>query len=339
MPSVPVELIDRAQLGPVLLLGPRQRLLLEQGDEPLLGDGRVPAPVLAVDAARQVDRLEHLGRERDHLALPQDEDAVAAQGVVETGQHPLLQRGVQIDEDIPAEQEVQPGDRRIGNEVVDAEHHRSPDLLPHRPAARLLHEPVLQRLLGEGLHLLPRVDAVAGIGHRLLVRVGPEHLHFLVLERGAHHLRQQDGDREGLLAGGTPRAPDPQVVPGALFGEKLGQHLARELLPHLLVAEEAGDLDQHRADQGPELRRLALEQGGVLRHGLAAPVRHAALDPASQGRTLVVAEVEIPRAADAFEDLLDRRLFRVGSIATVALRRHSGGCSSTPRREPGSSPG
>src|SRR2546422_2472091 len=123
---------------------------------------------------------------------------------METGEHALLQCPVEIDEDVAAEQQVEPGDGSVRDQVVHPEYHRAPDLLSHAPARRVLDEPGLEDSGGNGFHLLARVHSVSRERDRLLVHVGPEDLHLLVLEGGSHRLRQQDADGERLLAGRGP---------------------------------------------------------------------------------------------------------------------------------------
>jgi hypothetical protein len=53
--------------------------------------------------------------EGDQLGLAQHQQAVGPHGVVEAGEHLLLQVAVEIDEDVSAQQQVQPGDGGVGD--------------------------------------------------------------------------------------------------------------------------------------------------------------------------------------------------------------------------------
>ena len=317
-----MELLDGARSRAIFFHVSRHRLLLQQRDQPFLRHRRVAPSVLAVDAVLKVDWVEDLPSERDQLALAQQQKAVAAKRVMEAGQHPLLEGRVEIDEDVAANEQVESGDGRVGDEVVDAEHDRAADVLADAPTRGFLHEPGLEEIGRQRFDLLPRVDAAPREAHGLLVRIGAEDLHFLILEGRSHRRRQQDGDRKRLLASGTSRAPDADLFASAFFREHLGNHLAREQIPRLLIAKEPRDLDQHRREQGLQLAGVVLDQRKVLRRRPAPPVRHAPLDAAAQRGPLVIAEVEFARLVDALDDLFDRLVGGARTAVALGLDGH-----------------
>jgi hypothetical protein len=280
-------------------------LLLEQAHQPLLRERVVAPPVPPVDAPRQVDRVVDARRERDQLGLAEHQDAVRPQRIVEPGKHPLLQRGVEVDEDVAADEEIEPGDGRIADQVVDPEYDAAAQFLAHRVRVSLLDEPLRQGFLRDGFHLVARVLPLARVGDRLLVHVGAEDLDVLVAERGAHRLGQGHPGGERLLAGCAAGAPDADLLARALLREHLRDGFAGEVLPCFRIPEEGSDLDEYRAEQRIELGRLAIEERAVLAHRALLAILHAPLDAPQQLRALVIAEVEVPRVPDLAEDLLE----------------------------------
>ena len=89
------------------------------------GSGRIRAAddpgELAEDLLLLVDGLEELGEAGDRLRAAQDEVAVLAQPVVETGDHPALQGGAEVDQQVAAADQVEVGERRVARHVVARE--------------------------------------------------------------------------------------------------------------------------------------------------------------------------------------------------------------------------
>src|SRR5262249_29372105 len=152
----------------------------------------------------------------------------------------------------------------------------------------------------DALGLRTPIDGAPRDRDRGLVDVGPEHLEPRGRKRAAQRLGELDRDRKRLLAGRAAGAPDPDVVAGPLARQNRGNDRLLELAPGLLVAEEAGDLDQHGRYERVELARLAIEQIQILLIALALAIRHAPLDAPAQGRPLVVAKIKAAGRANAF---------------------------------------
>jgi hypothetical protein len=78
-------------------------------------------------------------------------------------------------------------------------------------------------------------------------------------------------------------------------------------------------VDEDVLVEGENLVGLGLEDGQILRQVVDAAQRHAAGEPALQGRRLVVREVDADAAAHESEDLPERRLV---VLAGRELARH-----------------
>ena len=91
---------------------------------------------LAIHHAKEVRMLAH------GLRGAQEEHATGVQGVVEQREQLLLQVAAQVDHEVPAADEIEPGEGRILDHVLLGKDHRVPDALvdPVAPAAGLGHE-------------------------------------------------------------------------------------------------------------------------------------------------------------------------------------------------------
>lgn len=59
-----------------------------------------------------------------------------------------------------------------------------------------------------------------------------------------HLFKDEHGDGIGFLAEAAPGDPDPQRVIEGVIAHESGDGLRGEMVEHLPVAEEAGDVDQ-----------------------------------------------------------------------------------------------
>jgi hypothetical protein len=78
----------------------------------------------------RVLRLEQVAIRSEGLRMSQPQDAVWLERVVQSADHLLLRRRLQVDEQVAAADEIHPGERRIGQNVVPGEHRRVPTRLP-----------------------------------------------------------------------------------------------------------------------------------------------------------------------------------------------------------------
>ena len=82
---------------------------------------RSRAVLLAVDAQLLVDQREQVALRADGLGLAEHQEAVRLERVVEHREQLPLQLRVQVDEDVAAEDQVEPRERRIPGEVLARE--------------------------------------------------------------------------------------------------------------------------------------------------------------------------------------------------------------------------
>jgi hypothetical protein len=273
------------------------------------------------DLRLAVDRPEVIGHVGDGLAPAEEDEAGGLEREVHQRQGPLLQGGVEVDEEVAAAHQVEAGEGRVFHHVVRREDHR----LAHRAgdlvAVPLAHEEARQPL---GRDVGADAVRVAGRGGELdgvAVDVGREDLQVEPAAERLDLLVEEDGDGEGLLAGGAARDPDAERVVDARGAHQRGDHLARELLEALRVAEELGHPDEHLLVERAHLARRAAEEREVVlqRRGLGDV--HPPLEAADDGPGLVVGEVDPGLAqhhAQHRGHALLRRVERRGGRAAAA---------------------
>src|SRR5262249_8066930 len=155
--------------GPARLGGKGEGPEVQQG-------GGGPGWVAGEDAVPGVHRQEQVGERANRLGGAQQQEAARIQPVVQHGQHALLQGHVEIDQDVPATDQVEPGEGRIDGQVVPGEDaqiaHRLADLV----VAIDLGEEAAQPVGGDVQLDVVHVDAGAGLFQGGLVDVGGQDL-------------------------------------------------------------------------------------------------------------------------------------------------------------------
>ena len=171
--------------------------------------GRVrhpPGSARPIEPAVQNVRREAVGRAHAVFGARQ-QNAFAAQGVVEGADRPLAGVRGQRREPHPADDDVDPGERRITGDVVDGEGHPVADRRAHPVAARLGGEIAAEEPRRQRRHRVGTIEADAGVADRVGVAVGGEDLQECLAAGGAPRLLADHGDGIGLAAGAAPDHP------------------------------------------------------------------------------------------------------------------------------------
>ena len=252
-----------------------------------------------------VQGREQVRRRARGLRRPQQQDARGQQGVVEQRHHPLLHAGLEVDEHVPAADQVHAAERRIPGQVVPREDAHVADGLEDLVAAVPLAEEPAQAFGRDVLCAVRQVASRARLLERALGQIGAEDLEGWARLQLACRLEQADHERVDLLAGGATRHPHPhgrslRPVPHQARQELLAQHFIGGG-----VAEEGRDRDEAVFVERSDLVRVAFEVARVLLQRLDVGERHAPRDPPLDGRRLVRAEVGARRLAQQGEDRPD----------------------------------
>src|SRR6185503_8701943 len=117
------------------------------------------------------------------LSWPDQEESARAQGIVERRKHALLQRWLEVDEEIPTADEVDARVRRVVHQVVVGEDANVADRLHDLIAVAHLREEALETLWGDVAHAVRRVPSGPRRCERVLAEVRSEDLQSGVLRR------------------------------------------------------------------------------------------------------------------------------------------------------------
>ena len=162
------------------------------------------------------DRLEAIGNAADRFGGAQKEHAALAQREMEKGQDLALRLRAQVDEQIAAGDEVEAGERRVGQQALTGEHHRLTQFAHDLIAVVLFGEEASEpRRRHVGLDQF-RIDAIAGERHAVRVDVGGEHLQLDIAFCGRDLLEKEHRDANRPLHPCCSRAPKcAKVDPGS----------------------------------------------------------------------------------------------------------------------------
>ena len=138
---------------------------------------------------------------------------------MENVEHLRLRFSGQVDEQVPATDQVAAGEGRVSQEIVGGEEDLLPNLLPH-PIAAVIAQEKFPKAFGRDIRLDHRwVKAIARIGDRLLVDVGGEHLDVRRSVEVSRVFAKQHRHRVRFLARRAAGHPDPHLILAFLAGE------------------------------------------------------------------------------------------------------------------------
>ena len=230
-----------------------------------------------------------------------------------------LRFAVEIDQQVAAADQVEARERRVAQDVVMREQHVLAQFLLdaivrgvfRKELAHAVGRDIAQDCIG--------IEAGAREGDCPLVDVGGENLEGGALGRLERALLQQHRQRIGLLAGRAAHRPHADAVLFAAPFEYRRQHVALQHVERFLVAEEVRHADQHVLQQRLGFVRMQVEIVAVrLEIGDAVDLQ-AALDPAHDGRALVMAEIVCRARAQDHHDLAQRTLGGLVGESLLAL--------------------
>ena len=156
---------------------------------------------LGEDVLLHVDRREQPGVAEDHLGPAQKQISVVVQRVVEPGQDPALRLRREIDECVPADEQVEAGDGRVLRDVVPAEDDRPAQRTAKHVAFALAFEILRPEVFGKRGQVLGAIPATP-LAQRIFVDVRGIDLDPVDEACFPHRFAIQDRRRVGLLARG-----------------------------------------------------------------------------------------------------------------------------------------
>ncbi len=270
-----------------------------------------------VELVPRLHRLEQIAKGSDRLRLTEPEESPWAQSVVQDGDQPLLEHRVEVDQQVPAGDQIEMGEGRIGDRVVPREDHHVPDCLADPVPAVRFHEESPQPCGGDILLDRLGVKPRPGFVDAGMTQVTRKDLHRDRAALVGGEFGERNRDRIGLLPGGTPQYPDPDREVAGTIPDQLRKDLLLEQLEALRIAKETRDIDQNILEQCFGFEGISGQESVVVVKPWDPIEHHPAGQPAEDRAPLVVAEIHPGPAADGFEDAREPVLDPRGPVPAV----------------------
>ncbi len=131
---------------------------------------------------------------------------------MENGKEAPLQRRLEIDEQVPAADEIELAERRILEHIVLGKDDHLPDIMPDHILVALPRKVPGQAVQADVLYDVVPVNTAVRLHDRVGIEVCREDLHIPPHAQLFHDLREEDRDRVGLLTGRTAGHPDADLI-------------------------------------------------------------------------------------------------------------------------------
>ena len=163
---------------------------------------------LRVDPVLPVRQCEEIGESADRFRLAQDQVSGRLQGVVEDRHYLFLEHRSHVDQDVPAADEVYPGERGVLRKILACENAHFTDRLVDLVASVRLDEESAQTLRAYVGEAAIGVNGGACPFDRGLADVGAEYLDRCAIGLVAEVFHENDRHGIRLLTGRAARHPD-----------------------------------------------------------------------------------------------------------------------------------
>ena len=258
----------------------------------------------AVDAMPRVHGLEQVGVRK--LRRPEKQETVRAAGIAENAHGLRLPLAVQVDEDVPARDQLQAREGGIAQQAVFREHEALTDARNHPVVIALAAEeplePLVRHVGGDRL----RVDGVAGDGQRARVHVRRKDRQLAIAAAAFELFVKKDRERVGFLAGRAPGHPHANRLVERRLCHERRDHLGPQRLPRVRIPEERRHRDQQVVEQGLGLGHVVANQRQVVADRPAIAELHAPRQAAQHRSALVSREVVAGSRPQRVEHALER---------------------------------
>ena len=226
----------------------------------------------------------------------------------------LLKLAIEIDEQVAARDEIEPGEWRVLEQAVAGEQDHVPKLSLGPVVVSLSREKAAKTLLADVGLDRDRVSALASNGKPTGIQIGTENLNLRADLVVGSFLQEQHRDRVGLLARGTARHPYANGLARLLALEEPRHDILGQGLERFRISEECRHRDQQITEQRLHLLHIVAEEREIVRELLSSRHLGAARDPSQYGRFLVLREVVTGAAADVGENAAHVFFIRVAQL-------------------------
>ena len=261
--------------------------------------GRVVNEDLLVGA----DHTEDVVIVNDGLAPPEEQVAPVLERHVEDGEEIALQNILEIDQQVPAADQVQLPEWRILEHVVLREDDHLADLVPHDVAVALAAEIARQPPRRHILDDVVAVDAPSGRGYGVAVQVGGKYFDISLDAELLHHLREQDRDGIGFFACGAPRHPDADLLRGRRALDDVVDHSVLQHVKIVRIPEKARHADEELLGEEPGLVRVVGQIVDIFLEIAVVRDDDAPLDAPQDRRLLIIGIIDVGHVPQDREDL------------------------------------
>ncbi len=223
---------------------------------------------------------------------------------MEQGEYFFLGFTAQVDQEVPATEQVNLGKRRVFEHVLLGKDHHVADILADAVGAVFLGKKPGQPFRGDIGGNAVGIDPGAGFLNGLVVDIGGKDLDLEVFFYFVQIFPDQDSQGIGFFAGGATRDPDPHTCARELVGKEPGNDLFPERFEGLRVAEEIGDADQKFPKKGLHFQRVFPHVTYIIFDTVDLGNGHAPLDAAADGGLFVLGKIMARLGAQQNEHLL-----------------------------------
>ena len=297
---------------------------------------RAPGGLPAIEPMFLVERREQRRGGIGRLSRPYEQKAIRPECIVEGRQHHLLERKLEVDEDIATADEIDARERRIAGQIVTSEDAHLANDFADLVVVAHFDEEATQTFRGDIPRDIHQVGALSRFRQGPLAEIGGEDLQRRFARLICGQLQQGHRDRIDLFTGRAPGHPQPQRCVRREVLQQAAQDLLVQGLENLRVTEERGYRDEAFFVQRLRFRNVSFEMLRVVAKRRDLAHRHASCDPSSQSRLLVRVEVGATGLPQRFEDPAEPLVVVVlmGNLRRVRVRA-SGSPRSLARREIG----
>src|SRR6266852_2733866 len=290
------------------------------------------AALLVIDGAARVAKP---ARHAVHaFGVAEDETAALLQAPHETLEHALLGGPVEVDEDVPAKNQVEGRvDRPAVLDQVDAPEPHEPAKLGANPHEAGLgpvtpQEVPPQHRAGNRAHVVDAVDSGGGAAQHFRVDVRGKDAQAPSRRLG-ESVGERHGDRVGLLAAAAARAPDaddPLPFTGGSL-QRFWHPLLGQIGEVARLTVELRLVRGHRVDEAGELLALGIlldEKAPVVPEGGEPEGAQARPQTRLEQRPLVRSQGDARAGDDQRAECLELRTREIGGDTRGMLRRAVG---------------
>ena len=231
----------------------------------------------------------------------------------------LLQLPVQVDQNVPAHDEIEPRERGIAGEIVPGEDAHVAQNLGDAIAAVGLREEALQPLRRHIGGDMGRVRSTASLFDGGLADVCRKNLDLAFGHPFSQDFHEHDRNAVRFLSRGASGHPDPDRLVASLEHD-VWKRMSLERFERIGIAEESRHVDQQILAERGCLRRVLAQVAEIGIHIDQTTQGHPAKQAALDGGHLVVSEIDAAGALQEPEEIPKLLFGRRQLVAGVTMR-------------------